>query len=120
MKVSVKKGDIFLVFLLLVVAGVFFLMGSKAEIGDVVIVTTRTGEYQYSLIENQDILLNNTLNAQNRIIIENGMVYMSEANCPDKTCVKHKPISKNGEMIICLPNEVYVCVRNNKENIVDN
>lgn len=120
MKVSLKKGDIFLVFLLLVVVGIFFLLTNMAEVGDIVIVTTRTGEHQYSLQEDQNILLENPSHGRNEIVIKNGEVYMLKATCPDKICVKHKPISKNGEMIICLPNEVYVCVQSKEEREIDN
>ena len=47
-------------------------------------------------------------------------VYMEKANCKDLICVKHKPISKNGESIICLPNQVYIEVISDVEKEIDN
>ena len=44
---------------------------------------------------------------------------MLEANCPDEICVHHKPISKNGETIVCLPNKVVVVIKNGIEREVD-
>ena len=38
--------------------------------------------------------------------IKDGAAYMKEADCPDRLCVGEKPISKNGETIVCLPNRV--------------
>lgn len=44
----------------------------------------------------------------NIVVIEAGEVYVSEADCPDKICVNHKPISNIGETIICLPHKLVV------------
>lgn len=49
-----------------------------------------------------------TENDFNEIIIENGSVFMKDANCPDKLCIKQGTISKNGESIICLPHKLVV------------
>ncbi len=44
----------------------------------------------------------------NIVKIEDGTVTVSEASCPDKICVNHRPISKTGETIVCLPNKLVV------------
>ena len=62
---------------------------------------------EYELNENQEVLINET----NILMIENGEANMYEANCPDQICVKHVPISKNGETIVCLPNKVVVTIK---------
>lgn len=41
--------------------------------------------------------------AQNTVIVKNGEIYMSVANCPDKLCILQGRISKTGQSIICLP-----------------
>lgn len=53
---------------------------------------------------------------QNTIEIKDGEVRMLSANCPDKLCVKSHPISKNGEMIVCLPHRLYVKIISMEEN----
>lgn len=55
----------------------------------------------------------------NIIEISGGEVKMISAECPDKICVHHRSISKNGESIICLPNKVVVTVVSQTENEVD-
>lgn len=55
----------------------------------------------------------------NVVVIENGKVFVSEANCRDQVCVFHSPISKQGEQIVCLPNKVVIEVISNEENIID-
>lgn len=43
----------------------------------------------------------------NTIRVENGVVTMIEADCPDQICVTaFPPISQNGEQIICLPHRL--------------
>ena len=44
------------------------------------------------------------------VTIENGEAYVSSAACRGQICVHHKPISKSGESIVCLPGGVTVRV----------
>lgn len=44
----------------------------------------------------------------NRIVIKDGVVSISEANCRDQICVKTQPITQNGGIIVCLPHKVTV------------
>lgn len=44
----------------------------------------------------------------NLVVIKKGTVFVIDSSCPDKICEKHNPISKSGEMIVCLPNKVVV------------
>lgn len=46
----------------------------------------------------------------NIVTVRSGKVFMKDANCPDKLCVKQGSISSNGESIICLPHRVIVKV----------
>jgi hypothetical protein len=44
----------------------------------------------------------------NTIVIKDGLVTVEEASCRDQICVKTKSISKNGEIIVCLPHKLTV------------
>ena len=44
----------------------------------------------------------------NTVIIKDSTVWVSEADCKNQICVRHKKISKNGESIVCLPNKVII------------
>ena len=46
----------------------------------------------------------------NLLIIKNGEAYVERATCPDGICAGHKPISKEGESIVCLPHKVVITV----------
>ena len=62
---------------------------------------------EYSLEQNRTVEIK-TENGYNILVIENGTAYVKDASCPDGICVNHRPISKSGESIICLPNKVVV------------
>lgn len=47
----------------------------------------------------------------NLLIIKDGKAYVQEATCPDGICAAHKPISREGESIVCLPNKVAITVQ---------
>lgn len=47
---------------------------------------------------------------ENRLVIHQGTAAITEANCPDKICVGHAPISRSGESVICLPHRLTVSV----------
>ena len=39
---------------------------------------------------------------------EHGQVWITEADCRDQICVEHRPVSKAGETVVCLPNELVI------------
>lgn len=47
----------------------------------------------------------------NELVVKDGKVKMTDADCNDQICVKEKPISEVGEINVCLPNRVLVEIR---------
>ncbi len=104
-----KKDIIIIAILLFTVLGtyfIFFLMNHK-EARYVYIYKGDTLIETYSLNKNEayDIEIDNDFN---RVVINQGTVFIEDADCPDKLCVKQGKISKSGESIICLPHKVVV------------
>ncbi len=52
----------------------------------------------------------------NKLVIQDGYAAVTDADCPDKICVRHRKISQNGESIICLPHQLVISIVNEKEN----
>ena len=44
----------------------------------------------------------------NTVHIENGEIWIIEASCPDKNCMHQGKISNDGEIIVCLPNQLLI------------
>ena len=119
MKVRLKKKDILLVIIILVVAGLCLLLHSIVGEKSADYVTVKVNgkvEGVYSLADDQEIKLNG---GSNILKIKNGEADMVWADCPDQLCVKQKAVSKNKESIICLPNKVIVEVDSHKNSQYD-
>ena len=109
-----KKDIILIVVLILAVsvAGILYYL-CRGE-GDTVAVTVNGKPYgTYSLAEDRtvEIRTGEDGNEINLLVIENGKARVVEASCPDGICAAHKPISRDGESIVCLPHRVVVTVR---------
>lgn len=98
--------------LLMAAAGLVYLFVFR-DSGNVVEVTVDGEIYGvYSLSENITCEIRTGKNDENinRFVIADGKVYMQDASCPDGICVAHRPIFRDGESIVCLPNRVVVTV----------
>lgn len=73
---------------------------------------------QFSLKENRTIFLEGKRGSC-RLRIQSRKIRMEESHCPLKICQHQGWISKPGEMILCIPNQVYVRIEGNLENNLD-
>ena len=55
----------------------------------------------------------------NLVMIEDGTVRITDADCPDQLCMKQRSISKNGESIICLPHKLVLQICAKEEGALD-
>jgi hypothetical protein len=119
-KYKVKKGDIVIIAVLVVVTAVSFLclnvfnrnVGENAVIevdGEVVKVLSLDEDCTFDIVKNST--------TTNVVKVENGKVSVTSADCPDKICKNHSPINKSGESIVCLPNKVVVYISSNNDEI---
>lgn len=46
----------------------------------------------------------------NVLRVEDGAVYMEQADCPDRTCVASGPIRTPGQVLACLPHRLTVVI----------
>ena len=72
----------------------------------------------YSIGEDREITIE-TGEGVNVVVISNGAALMKEADCPGGDCMRHRPISKNGQQIVCLPNRILVSIEGADAGDVD-
>lgn len=104
-----KKGDIFIIaaVIIAVIASIVFSVGLLGEKGNTVIVKENNRVvYEGSIKNDEKINL-----PHNTVVVKNGQVYVEWADCKNQICANHKPISKKGEVITCLPNKVLAEIR---------
>lgn len=112
------RNDIVLIVSVLIIAimGILYLFVFR-DVGNSVTVTVDGKEYGvYSLFQDrcEDIYTGENGINYNRLIIQDGKAYIETASCPDGICVSHKPVFRDGESIICIPNRVVVTVKGEK------
>lgn len=120
MQIRIKKGDIVIIILVFIIAAIAIFVAGRQKTGEYVIVTADGKKTRYPLSDNLTLQLETGNKGENTVVIYDHQVYMKEASCPDQICVHHRKISKNGESIICLPNEVYIEIESGNEKETDN
>ena len=107
-----RRNDIiFIAALLLIIAIIglgFFLFRKEGSTVTVEVEGTVFGEYSLSRDTVVDIPTGD--GELNRLVIRDGKAFVETATCPDGICVGHRPISRKGESIVCLPHQVVVTV----------
>ncbi len=121
---KIKKNDVILIVVLLVAALLAYggiRIYSEKNTGDAVAIVTVDGEEygRYPLDEDITKRLEFEDGTYNVLVIKEGKADITEASCPDKICVDHRPINKTGQTIVCLPNRVMVEIENGEESEVD-
>lgn len=111
-----KYGVCFLVIVLLIGALLYVLVYRQMEGGGQVVVSV-SGKEVERLRLNQDLTkeIKGRNGGTNLLVIKGGRVRVEDASCPDHLCVKKNAISRTGESIICLPNQVVITVEKNEE-----
>lgn len=118
-----KKNDIKLIITVLVIAAGIFAFWqwkqNKSE-PDWVVVTIEGNEYaRYPLNQDATYTIEPHTGEENVLVIQDGNVEIKDANCSDRICIYQGKISKNGELIVCLPHGLIVQVESSEESVND-
>ncbi|MBQ1395330.1 MAG: NusG domain II-containing protein [Lachnospiraceae bacterium] len=125
----IKKADLILLAVLLIagLAASFALARSGTDGGQVTIKSAGKTIGTYSLKENRTLLITKDGHISdcdgtdsqgetgyNILQIRDGKADMISADCHNHDCVNHRPISKDGENIICLPHKIVIQIEKEK------
>lgn len=89
-----------------------FLFSSPGAVVEVAVVdeqSQKTILKTFSLTENTSYTIV-TDAGTNQLVIQDGAVWISEADCPNQDCVRKGKISQSGELLVCLPHRVTVSI----------
>jgi hypothetical protein len=116
-----KKWDFLLLAVLLAATGILFwaFRMNSPEGGSVVVRVGGEEKEVYSLDKDQTVTIEGVNGGSNVLVIENGSAHFRDATCPDQLCVHQGEVSRQGESIICLPNQVIVEVKKGEESTYD-
>lgn len=107
-----KAAKLILAALILAVAasGAWIVLGDR-DADDPRVIVEVDGELYcaYDMDEVDGIIPISTPNGgENRLYVQEDLVFMDSANCPDHLCVKQGVIRDSSVPIVCLPNKVIV------------
>lgn len=109
-----RRNDVIFITVLLVVvvlAGLaLFLLRGEGNTVEVTVDKQLMGTYSLSVDRTVEIRTGESGEELNLLIIKDGKAYVESATCPDGICASHKPISRDGESIVCLPHKVVITV----------
>ena len=114
-----KKGDeiaalIIIVLLVISTAGVL-IYKNRMESSSRIALIKQDGKLiktiNLSTVKNsEEFIIKYKDNDFNKIKVEKGRIRITDANCPDKICVKKGWISEPGENIVCLPHRLIISI----------
>lgn len=115
---KLRKADLMLIAVVFAVGAVLvtvmLLLSSDGGTAQVRIAGVVTASYP--LDRDATYTIDGVNGGTNLLIIENGSARIEEASCPDGICVHTGRVSRNGQSIVCLPNQVVVEIVSETEN----
>lgn len=113
----VRNDCILILIVVLLAGGFWFVQYINSMQAEAVLRIYQNGELrgEYDLSQPKTLPVKEEDYGYNLVMIEDGTVRITDADCPDQLCMKQRSISKNGESIICLPHKlVYRSMRRRK------
>ncbi|MCI8484439.1 MAG: NusG domain II-containing protein [Lachnospiraceae bacterium] len=119
-----KKNDVILMGVLAAAAlilsvGISLYFAANTKMAEAVVYVDGKEQGRYALNHPQTVKISSGDGNYNVLEIKENQAEITEASCPDKLCVKHRPVKKSGESLVCLPNRVVVEIENGDEREVD-
>ncbi|NOX07910.1 MAG: NusG domain II-containing protein [Gammaproteobacteria bacterium] len=103
-----KTADyLILIFALALIYTLFYRFWGSGENGQYVIIQTADEKRQYSLQHDQDIYVTGPLGGSH-LQIKSGRVRFVESPCPNKVCIRHGWLERQGAVSACVPNQVMI------------
>lgn len=108
--------DLLLIAFFVILALIAFLVVSRTEMPASYAIVRINGEVagKFSLQENGTYVLNSGTNI---LEIKDGYAYLTDAQCPDKLCVKQGRVHSTGQCITCLPNKLTVTMEGGESQV---
>ncbi len=97
-----------------VLAAVLLLRSSGGSAAQVRVAGAVTASYP--LDEDAAYTITGVNGGTNLLVIEDGSARIEEASCPDGVCVHTGRVRRDGQSIVCLPNQVVVEIVSGAEN----
>ena len=102
------RRDVLLIACILLIAGLLFVLfftGERGSYAEVSVNGTVIARYSLAIPYTTSLA---GVGGENTLVVENGSVRITHADCPDKLCTRMPSASHVGETIVCLPHKIVV------------
>lgn len=107
-KIKIIISAVSVLFIISIIFSVIILRPSEKRTVEIV----QDGEIIYTFDLNTEpdrsIVIKSPNGRSNTVTIENGEIFISSAECPDKTCVNMGKLKSENLPIVCLPNHLLI------------
>lgn len=111
MTINKKLVIIFFVVFVFFVLLAFVVGGLKPNNNIALITVDGKAFREVDLLNEQDFIIK-TEYGSNSISVKGGNIYVEDASCPDKLCVRHGKLYNRYDSIVCLPHRVVIEYKN--------
>lgn len=118
---TIKRSDIFVIFLtLLLIFSTFLVFRPNTENGRIAVITVDgTVQREIDLALQKDCIFTLETNPVVTLQIKDGKIRFTDSKCPDSTCEKAGFLSNVGDTAACVPAKTVVTVKGNGNSGID-
>lgn len=109
--------SIFILTGIIFISGAFMLAHWTKEPGGQAVITVDGQAYKTLPVQTDTTFTVETDKGYNVVVIKDGQVFVSHADCANQVCVSSRSISKNGEAIACLPHGLVITIVSPDEEV---
>lgn len=119
MKRNAVKNDILLILALLLLSAALWglLRLTKKQGGEAVVSVDGAVVAVLPLSADATVTVGEDRGFRNTVEVADSRVRVTDADCPDRLCVRQGWISREGESIVCLPHKLTVTVRGGTQGV---
>lgn len=93
--------------------------------------SAEASENKVAIVQNENGILcelslseNTTFNATselgtNVVVVEDGKIYIADADCPGHDCISQGKISESSQTIVCLPHKLWIEIKSVNDGITN-
>jgi len=102
---------------IILISGIFIMIYSAGKQGTQVVITVDGQIYKTLPIHSDHTLTVETADGYNVVTVKDSQVSVSSADCANQVCVNSRSISKNGEVITCIPHGLVITITSPDEEV---
>lgn len=111
-----NRRDFGLMIAFCLIAGVVWLFFLGSGQRQQVVISVDGKQYATCSLKDEQRIEVESEYGKNMVVIENGSVYVEDADCPDKYCVKQGKLPNGRASIICLPHKMVIEIKGEKKD----